>query len=76
VGHHLDMMSDNATVWVESSEVRTGDRIARRNTCGGFVEWLTVTSRHDAYSSVFDVTDGGCYAAIPGERIEIASDRT
>jgi hypothetical protein len=76
IAHHLDMTSDSGTMWVESSEVRIGDRIARRSTCGGFVEWLPVTARHEAYSSVFDVADGGFYAAVPGERIEIASARS
>jgi hypothetical protein len=64
------------TVWVEASEVRVDDRIARRNTCGGFVEWLPVTARHVDPCVCFDLAGGGFTVAIPGERVEIAGDRS
>lgn len=64
-----------ATKWIEANEVRVGDRIARRNSCGGFVEWMRVTARLDEHCCIG--ADGErTVVAIPGERVEIASDRS
>lgn len=63
------------TAWVEADQVRAGDRIARRNVCGGFVEWLGVTERLDAYGCI-GCGDAVAVVTVPGERVEIAGDRS
>lgn len=67
--HHTDMANDIRTEWVEASEIRAGDRLARRNSCGGFVEWLRVTAALDAYGCI-ECGAGGT-VAIPGRQFEI-----
>lgn len=60
---------------VDASEVQIGDKIARRNTCGGFVEWMRVTARFDEHHCI-GVDGERTVVAIPGERVEIAGDRS
>lgn len=62
------MANDIRTEWVGASEIRVGDRLARRNSCGGFVEWLRVTAELDAYGCI-ECGSGGT-VVIPGQRIE------
>jgi hypothetical protein len=48
------------TRFAPAGEVRLGERIARRNICGGFVEWLTVTDTLDSYGCI-DLAGGSSY---------------